>query len=290
MVKAYTNVSLRFVNCAETLADFSLENWNHTTRLTYARFLIPTICKYSDKAIWMDSDIVVKRDPFNLYIEDVEEYYLAAARDIRAVGELNDPNDPQMDNFTKKLKLKNPYDYFQAGVMLLNIKKIAEDFSLEKLLKEAQRKDLRWLDQDVLNLLCQGHIKYISQKWNYVVRAHIPIEDYAPAEIKKEWDLAKKNPWIIHYAGRRQPVYVKDVEFFDEFWKYARESPFYESLIVEMATADLNKYLIEEQKRPSWKLMMKIRVLAKRRIVRHLKAPFYLALKIRRFILFPEQR
>ena len=233
MVLPFPNVSIRFVDVSAELSGFSNDNWNHTTRLTFARFLIPSLCTYVPKVVWIDSDTIVKRDLYDLYEIDVKDCYLAAARDIRALGQLDIPEDPQMYNFLNFLKLSNPFDYFQAGVMLLNIDRIGKDFSKERLMFEAKRTDLRWLDQDVLNLLCQGNVVYLPQNWNYVVRAHIPIEDHAPAYLKKEWDLARNDPWVIHYAGKRQPVYVADTEFFEQFWQVARKTPWYESLLIK---------------------------------------------------------
>lgn len=236
MVAKYPNICLRFCNVAAQLKGLNWNNWNHTNCLTYARFLIPELFPDREKAIWSDADLVFRRDPFDLYSEDVSDYFLAATKDVRSSGMLNYPSDPQMKNFTEILKLDDPYSYFQAGVMLLNLEKFRRHFTTEFFLHEAKRTDLRWLDQDILNILCQGQVKFLKLNWNVTVPAHIPIETFAPADIEQEYKLAQEAPWVIHYAGNLLPISKPDVSYACDFWQCARRTPYYEILIARMIT------------------------------------------------------
>lgn len=46
---------------------------------------------------------------------------------------------------------------------------------------------------------------------------------------------AKKNPYIIHYAGFCKPWDEPTEEFGEVFWDYARRTPYYETLLYRMS-------------------------------------------------------
>ena len=248
MLKNYPNISLRFFDVKIFLEGLAWNNWNHTNALTYARFLIPELFQDYKKAVWSDGDIVFKRDPFDLYSEDVSGYFLAAAMDVRVNGMLGYPSYPQKKDSTEILKLKNPYLYFQAGIIVLNLDEFRTHFTISFLLQEARRTDLRWCDQDILNMQCQGRVKFLQLQWNMTVPAHIPLETYAPAELERQWKLAQKDPWAIHYAGDRMPISVPDVEYAGDWWICARKTPYYEILLARMIeNTKLGNYLLKSE-------------------------------------------
>lgn len=54
---------------------------------------------------------------------------------------------------------------------------------------------------------------------------------------KKYYNLymeARKSPKIIHYAGCPKPWQIPEADFTEDFWEYARKSPFYERIIANM--------------------------------------------------------
>lgn len=68
--------------------------------------------------------MVVNADIAELYATDVDGYLLAAAKDADTAGLYNgfEPNKKKyMDTI---LKIKKPYDYFQAGVIVFNLAEV----------------------------------------------------------------------------------------------------------------------------------------------------------------------
>src|SRR5699024_4916535 len=69
----------------------------------------------------------------------------------------------------KELGMKDPEQYFQAGVSVFNVKAIRRDFEEGYLIKQGLNHKLRWLDQDLLNKLFYGRILRLPNRWNVMV-------------------------------------------------------------------------------------------------------------------------
>jgi lipopolysaccharide biosynthesis glycosyltransferase len=100
-----------------------------------------------DKVLYLDSDIVVNTDIQSLWSINVDEYYIAAVKDMKATR-----NKFANKRHFKKMKLSTE-QYFNAGVILFNLKKIRENMdlfskSIEFLIQHS--KDAIFFDQDSL--------------------------------------------------------------------------------------------------------------------------------------------
>ena len=49
---------------------------------------------------------------------------------------------------------------------------------------------------------------------------------------------SRSNPQIIHYAGFQKPWTDPDCDFASIYWRYARETPFYERLLKRVVKAN----------------------------------------------------
>ena len=112
-----------FLNCANEKA--------YCTPYTLLRLLADLIPEIPDKLLYLDIDIMVGKDISILYNINIEDYEYAA------VGEKYGS------------KLIRP-DYINAGMLLLNMKKIKETKLLEKARKLIKTKKLLFADQDAI--------------------------------------------------------------------------------------------------------------------------------------------
>ena len=142
-----------------------------------------------------------------------------------------------MEYAIKTLKLEDPYRYFQAGVLLLNLAEMRKAHTQEEWLKLASV-DYKYSDQDVLNVCCQNQVVYLPQEWNLLFDNDFTrvseVFRFAPREHRLQYDAAAKNPKIIHYAGFSKPWNRVPADRYSEFWSVARQTPFYEALLYEM--------------------------------------------------------
>ncbi|MCQ2399007.1 MAG: glycosyltransferase family 8 protein, partial [Clostridia bacterium] len=75
-------------------------------------------------------------------------------------------------------------------------------------------------DQDYLNYLCKGRVKYLPSGWD-----EMPVPPYTDA----------KELHLIHFNMFLKP-WRYDVEYGEYFWKYAVRSPFFEEILKEKTT------------------------------------------------------
>lgn len=171
----------------------------------YYRLILPTLFSQFDKILFLDSDLIVTSSLQDLYEQDITNYSLAAVEDIGI---------PQyLPKHITKLGLNK---YFNAGVLLLNLKKMRNnnfETNFQTYINN-HSKDLLFQDQDVLNVLCQNDVLFIDSKFN---------QQTTP----QNQDTKKNIGTIIHYAGKKKPW--NSLNFSAKYllyWKYVKKSSF----------------------------------------------------------------
>ena len=225
------NVHIGFLDVEAALNGRKLPHYGHFRLETYFRLLAPSLLPSVDKAIYLDSDLVALDDISKLYDIDVAGYLLGATRDADTVGQAMGYDEGVYRYLADELGMSNPLDYFQAGVLLMNLAEFRKQTTPEQLLGMATQRTWRWLDQDVLNRLVDGRYVRIDMRWNLLfdwegIRRD-KIIGSAPTDYRKEYEAARVDPGIVHYAGADdRPWLYPLVDYGDRFWKYARRSPY----------------------------------------------------------------
>lgn len=200
----------------------------YTFTLTiFFRLFIPVMFPKYHKCIYIDADTVIPGDISRLYNEDLEDNYLGCIVDKSTID-----NEILASYFEEVVGI--PRDkYINSGVLLMNSKKLRELKIDEKFLDLYIKYgfDVIAPDQDYINSMCYGHIKYLSD-----------IYDAMPNPNNKEVE----KPVIIHYNLFLKPWQYENVQYYDYFWKYAKSTPFYDE-ILEIK----NSYTDEDRKKDS---------------------------------------
>jgi len=234
------NISIRFFDVTRKVSEYDLSPNEHVGIETYYRFLIQDVMKHYDKVIYIDSDVIVKADLAELYHTNIDNKILAATHDADFIGQYSLKNGKVKSYCEKTLKLKEPYNYFQAGVLVLNITEMNKCFNVKELLEIAQKGIYKYMDQDILNIKCNNRIVYLNMKWNLLTDcARYRINNvikFAPFNLYNEYLEARKSPKIIHYAGYLKPWYNAEEDMAEEFWRVAKQTDFYELLLYRMNT------------------------------------------------------
>ncbi len=234
MVSTFSNAKIRFVDISALLGNKDFFVRGNFTPETYFRLFLPKVLVNYDKVLYLDADMVVCKDVASLYHTDLEDMYLGAVRDPIISGSNKSPAYNQCE-YMKKLGIKNIYDYFQAGVLLINLKKVSENQLCEKMIEYAATHECDLVDQDVLNLFCQGKVKYIDNKWNVDVnRIAMKVVPYAPSAMWKEYKENRENAYIYHFAGADKPWKDPSLDKADIFWDAARETSWYEIMLEDL--------------------------------------------------------
>lgn len=171
-----------------------------------------------DKVLYLDSDIIVNGSIDDLFGIEFNEHELVAAVECSISKE-----------HIKKIKVKSN-KIFNAGVILFSFNRAcnAEVFSQAR--DYVIENNTSFNDQDALNTVLDGRVKYISPKWNYeLFRAKRDL-------IYNKVDASKIN--MIHYTGKDKPWDYYDInpysylyrfyykELFGELMKFNNVSPF----------------------------------------------------------------
>lgn len=219
-ISEYKNVSLRFVDVQKFFDENKGINFStpmYFNLAIYNRLFIPEIFKNYDKVLYLDCDIVVKGDLYELYDMDIKEYYIAAAIDMgcRAWEEKNN----NLDDFYRD-KVIN------SGIILYNIKKCIDINFTEKCLENIQKHN--FLDQETIDMTCKGKIKYIDYRYNFFVSF---LDDYE--DLKKSMPESILNDIrIIHFTGAK--CWFKDFshESNIDWYQYFMKTPFFNKLLL----------------------------------------------------------
>ena len=238
-LKEKKNFSLRFIDPGSLLDGYDLFTRGHFSVETYYRLVLPEMLSSYDKILYIDVDMIAVADLAELYHTDVEGYLLAAAYDPDTAGLYNGFQPDKKAYMDKELALENPYHYFQAGTLLMNLKEFRKTFTTKEILDVAASKKWQLLDQDILNKLCEHKVKVLDMSWNVMydyagVRLNQIIR-LAPEWLYLEYMEARKHPKIIHYAGPEKPWLFPEGDFASIYWSYAKQTPYYEVMLYRMS-------------------------------------------------------
>jgi lipopolysaccharide biosynthesis glycosyltransferase len=165
----------------------------HISAPAYYRISIPELFDASvEKAIYLDCDLIIKQDIQTLWGFELEEYPVAAIENI--------------SSSTYKASGLKQCDYFNSGVMLINLKAWRERGISEKVreFKKNHPELICTNDQCALNGVFKGQWKRLPLSWNMQsgLYRHSPQVDRL---LKSETDEALWEPAIIHYIGWSKP-------------------------------------------------------------------------------------
>lgn len=228
-------VSLCFYNVERIIEAFDLSTNNaHISIETYYRFLVQQLLPHYDKVLYLDSDLIVQGDVAQLYDTKLGDNLLAAVRDLDFLGNVNMKNGERMRYAKTVLGMRDPYAYFQAGVLVLNTAELRAFHTVEEWLKLAGDPRYIYNDQDILNAECEGRVHFLDYRWNVMTDCAGRIANvfsYAPNEVYEAFLASREDQLITHYAGFEKPWKFKHCDRAALYWKYARETPFYERLV-----------------------------------------------------------
>lgn len=185
---------------------------DYFTLTIYFRLFIATMFEEFDKAIYIDSDIAVLGDLAELYDIDLGDNYIGACND-KSVVEV-----PPLARYMEEYIGVSRDEYINSGVLLMNLKLLREKRFDEHFLNllNTYHFDSIAPDQDYINAICNGHIKYLDEAW-----------DAMPNENAPELEGAK----LIHYNLFSKPWCYDGVQYERYFWEYAKDSGYLSEIL-----------------------------------------------------------
>ncbi len=209
---AAENVKIEFFDVKELLEPVKdkLPEMFYFSVAAYFRLFIETAFPQYDKAIYLDSDVILLKDIAELYDTELGDYLVAAAY------EQNTDRSPMFTNYVENIIGIPYYTYFNSGVMVMNLKEFRNYKVQDRFIDMLTTYNFDSLapDQEYLNVICHGRVKRLPTGWN---------KHSFPEPPEGELNLC-------HYALSNKPWFYKETINGEYFWEYAKESEFYDSL------------------------------------------------------------
>lgn len=207
------------------------------------KFVLPQLLPDHDKVLYLDGDLIVKRDLGEIYDLELGENYAAVVPDS---GQIYYKHD-----YVRRVK-----KYFNSGVMLLNLKEMRKHHLAEVLVRtKKELTDSNLMDQNVFNVVFDGHLKYLPIKWNFMpVSLDRAAGKWKLSDINELFEVDYKNvrdlfddAAIIHYSSKDKPWKSPDGALAYE-WTLTRETPELKSVSVIIPTFNVENYIEESLK------------------------------------------
>lgn len=182
---------------------------SHFTPYTLLRLFADKIEQIPDKILYLDTDTIINNDINELYNIDIENYEIACVNDIY--------------NWTapSRWRIKN---YFNAGVMLLNMKKIRETGMFTKTRELCRYKKMLYPDQDALNKTVT-YKKMLPVKFNSKDKYYPEIVVHHFCNVRKNWNFFHRiKPWEVDLVKTKMSAYNDILD------KYLEKKKEFESL------------------------------------------------------------
>lgn len=194
------------------------------------------------RALYLRAGVITQTDVLELLKTVPEDAAIAAAVNPGALGGSRKTSDSVSAKY-------EPADFLNADVLIFNIPRVLL-LPPGSLRFKPETKILNVSDAE------KGNVYILENSWN--VCMHSPaekeaVEREAPLAIYQSYLNAKNAPKIIRYS--KLPCQSPEAEWGSLFWKYARNTPFYEKLLSQL-------YFSEQQNAITWNVRVKKKVKA----------------------------
>lgn len=190
---------------------------NHITKESYYRLLAQELLPESvDRVLYLDGDLVVTKSLCELYDTSFKDE--TGKENFFVVSEGPGVSQKRWSVYDN-LGIPHEYRYFNAGVLLMNLKLLRERIEPVTFLDfiATRGKMLKYHDQDVLNALFYDRVIYVD--WHVYNQTVLHVRD------KEEAVMRLQKAVIIHYAGSDKPwKHTYKSYWFDLFWQFAKRA------------------------------------------------------------------
>ena len=243
IASTHENISIRFYDPSILIGTNNFHVASEVyAKEAYYRLFAPWILPDYNRILILDIDIIVNSDLSQLYYTDLEGKTAIGVRDLLFCGMIAENYAKTRDYVEDKYPIKNPFNYINTGVLVLDTNKFRKLYSLEQVRLLALNNKYRYQEQDILNLLLEDNVKFVGPEWNYYVPVNmdlIRLVSFAPSKWYKAYKDCNDTICILHYAAHPKPWENSEVLYADHFWLMARKSIYYEAILSRLIDSKL---------------------------------------------------
>lgn len=220
------NISVEVVEVDDSMFEqFRVEGY-YVPPISFVKARLAELLPQYDRIIYLDIDLIIKKDISPLMTVDIDDYYLAGIADMTAMVTLQ---------WHKRLKRMR---YVNAGVLVLNAKKMREENSYQKCIDaKIAHPEYQCYEQDTFNDVFDDEVKFLPLEWNVMTYNLIlsPYTQYSMNQINsfygteyKTFQELEDNAAIIHLTNEYKPWEYEDCYMSEEWISLYKRSKFAE--------------------------------------------------------------
>ena len=235
------NISIRFHNVSNFFDNLNLYiQYDYFAKQCYFRLAAGDIFNNYNKVLITDCDLIFNSDASELFDIDMKNQPLAACLEVlwspeNRIGKCQ--SGQNIENYVKNII--QTQDYYNTGVLLIDVPKFNQKTSFKKLIKIALENNFINQEQDVLNKVFSKNILSLNYSFNYEIFLH-PFGGTHPSyeDYLQKIEHAK----IYHYLTRIKVWFYPETPKGHIWWQYARQTPFYEEILQRLIDFRISQF------------------------------------------------
>ena len=195
---------INFVDCRSDIEGVYNPNTGIHSSETFNTLLIPSIFSRYPRALYLDVDLLVRDDVLVMVDELPEDKKVGGIRCLyRNYTRYGDDYHGFRTYAHDVLKIRNPYDYFNSGVVVFNNRNITTE-DRHRCVDLIQKK---WEhhDEGILNHVFQDDLHLFPVKWNMDVFFLDKSPLHFTSSVSNDLLQADGEFSIVHFLGRYKP-------------------------------------------------------------------------------------
>jgi hypothetical protein len=177
----------------------TLRSFDTVSIASYYRLLLPEgVPGNVDRVIYLDCDLVVNHDLWDLWTVDIGDMSLGAVPEL--IQSARYASSRAGIRLHRELGLRPDLELFNSGVMVVNLAKWRETQVASRAMSYLREAALylRWHDQEALNAVVAGDWMPLDARWNVTMHAYRGRPDSRLNELVR-------TPRIVHYNAAIKP-------------------------------------------------------------------------------------
>lgn len=200
--------TIAFMKVQHHFAEYQLANEE-----MYYALLIPSLMKDYEFVFFLDADLIVTGDILSLIHELPKNKKIGAVRCFFRNTILPDHVPPVMHELTLQTGLKDTRRYFNAGLMLFNMKNITQwdsNLSFQLITK-------RWEGhaESILNVVFHDSVHFFSARWNFAMTFVFEMAMPFQPDVQDDVDKSRKNIQVQHFLFVSKPWHTDHSKLLD---------------------------------------------------------------------------